>query len=95
MDVVGLVTNLISGAVGGNIAGFSLKDKSLGVIGNTIAGLIGGVAGDYILKAVGILSSLGLADMSIGSIGAQVGTGLISGGVLTAVIGLIKGAMNK
>ncbi|MFI4963350.1 MAG: hypothetical protein ACHP6H_05790 [Legionellales bacterium] len=95
MDIIGLVTNLVSGAVGGNVAGAGLKDKSLGTLGNTLAGLVGGVAGDYILQAVGFLNSMGMADMSMGNILGQVGTGAVSGGVLTAIIAFAKSAMNK
>ena len=36
--IIGLIISLISGAVGGNIAGGVLKEQSLGPIGNTIAG---------------------------------------------------------
>lgn len=95
MDLVGLVTNLISGAVGGNLAGAGLKDKSLGAIGNTVAGLIGGVAGDYIIQAVDLLNKLGLADMSAGAIAGQVGTGAISGAILTAIVAYVKNMMGN
>ena len=40
--IIGLIIQLISGAVGGNIAGSAMKQYSLGTIGNSIAGLIGG-----------------------------------------------------
>ena len=43
MDIVGLIIQLIAGAVGGNVAGAALKEKSLGSTGNSIAGAIGGV----------------------------------------------------
>ena len=42
MDIISLIINLISGAVGGNIAGSVLKDQSLGTMGNSIAGILGG-----------------------------------------------------
>jgi uncharacterized membrane protein YeaQ/YmgE (transglycosylase-associated protein family) len=93
MDIVGLIGNLISGAVGGNLAGAALKDQSLGAIGNTIAGLVGGTAGVYILQAVGWLNQLGVADMNIASIAGHLTTGLVSGGVLTAILGKIKEMM--
>ena len=38
--IIGLIINLISGAVGGNIAGGVLKEQSLGTVGNPIAGLV-------------------------------------------------------
>jgi uncharacterized membrane protein YeaQ/YmgE (transglycosylase-associated protein family) len=40
--IIGLIISLISGAIGGNIAGGVLKEQSLGAVGNTIAGLVGG-----------------------------------------------------
>ena len=50
--IVGLIISLISGAVGGNIAGGVLKEQSLGTLGNTIAGLVGGGLGGQILSAL-------------------------------------------
>ena len=40
-----LIIQLISGAVGGNVAGAAMKEKSLGTVGNSIAGIVGGVGG--------------------------------------------------
>ena len=40
--IIGLIIQLISGAVGGNIAGSALKQYNLGTLGNSIAGVIGG-----------------------------------------------------
>ena len=37
--IIGLIISLISGAVGGNIAGGVLKEQSLGPIGNTMQDL--------------------------------------------------------
>lgn len=90
MDIMGLIVNAVSGAVGGNISGAALKEKSLGTIGNTIAGAVGGTAATYILQAVGMLSSMGLADMSVGSIASEAGVTAIFGAIVTAVIGFIK-----
>lgn len=50
MDLVGLLISVISGAVGGNIAGAAMQDKSLGTLGNSIAGVLGGGAGGAVLK---------------------------------------------
>ena len=46
--VIGLIIQLISGAVGGNIAGAAMNQYSLGTVGNSIAGLIGGGVGAQI-----------------------------------------------
>ncbi len=95
MDIVGLLVDLVGGAIGGNAAGAALKDKSLGAIGNTVAGLVGGAAGGYIIQAVGLMNSLGVSDMSVSGLLSQGGAGLVGGGVLTAIAGFIKKAMNK
>lgn len=93
MDIVSIIVNLISGGVGGNVAGAGLKDKSLGVIGNSIAGAIGGTAGAWIIKALGFLSAFGITDMSIGSLLGAAGTSAVSGGIITAIIAMIKSKM--
>jgi uncharacterized membrane protein YeaQ/YmgE (transglycosylase-associated protein family) len=49
MNYVPLIIQLISGAVGGNIAGAVLSKLNLGPIGNSIAGLIGGGVGGQLL----------------------------------------------
>lgn len=95
MDMVGLAVNAISGLVGGNILGAAWKEKSLGAIGNSIAGLVGGAAGGYIMQAVGLLQSAGLADMSIGSVLGSVGASGAGGAILTAIVGIIKKSLIK
>jgi uncharacterized membrane protein YeaQ/YmgE (transglycosylase-associated protein family) len=45
MDITNLIVEAVSGAVGGNVAGAVMKDKSLGAIGNSIAGIVGGGIG--------------------------------------------------
>ena len=82
-----LVVSLISGGVGGNIAGALLKNFSLGPIGNTIVGLIGGGAGGQLLSAMGVLQSSGM-------VGDIAGSG-VGGAVLMIIVGLIKNAMAK
>jgi len=82
-----LLVSLISGGVGGNIAGALLKNFSLGPIGNTIVGLIGGGAGGQLLSAMGVLQSSGM-------VGDIAGSG-VGGAVLMIIVGLIKNAMAK
>lgn len=95
MGMLSLIINAVSGLIGGNAAGAAWKDKSLGVIGNSIAGLIGGVAGGYILQAVGLLHSVGLDTATVGSFMGDAGAGVVGGGVLTAIVGVIKDAIAK
>jgi uncharacterized membrane protein YeaQ/YmgE (transglycosylase-associated protein family) len=80
-----IVVALISGGVGGNIAGALLKKFSLGTVGNTIVGLLGGGIGEQLLSATGLLQSSGMIGDVAGS--------AVGGGILLAIVGLIKNAM--
>lgn len=102
MDIVSTIIALISGAVGGNIAGAAMPQKNLGPIVNTIAGLIGGGAGEFILKAFGIISAAtapgavaGGSELDIAQIVSSIAAGGVSGGALTAILTLIKDAIKK
>lgn len=95
MDIAGLLINVVSGAVGGNLAGVAWKEKSLGTLGNTIAGIVGGAVGVYVLQAVNILGTLGMADMTVGAILGAAGASAFCGAVLTGIVGMIKGAIKK
>ncbi|MCE5293161.1 MAG: hypothetical protein LLF94_00920 [Chlamydiales bacterium] len=106
MDIVSLIISLVGGAIGGNVAGPATQDKNLGVPGNTIAGLIGGPLGTYIMQALGLLGAT-TAVTAAPDVAAQVSatdwTELLktllagggSGAVVTALVALIKDAMNK
>ena len=52
--LINLIIQLISGAVGGNIAGVALKDYSLGTLGNSIAGVVGGLRAARLRPAVAL-----------------------------------------
>ena len=93
MDTVALLVQLISGAIGGNIAGSLLKKLSLGTIGNSIVGILGGGLGAVLLNALGVNTSTG--DMDVGSVIGSIAGGLAGGGVLMAIVGAIRHAMNK
>lgn len=103
MDVLSTIISLFSGAVGGNVAGAAMPEKNLGPIVNTIAGLIGGGAGEFLLKAFGIITAAtaggngatGGSELDLSQILASIGAGGVSGGVLTAIITAVKGCMDK
>ena len=84
-----LIVALISGGVGGNLAGAILKNFSLGPVGNTIVGLIGGGLGGQLLSMAGLLQNGG------GGTVADIGGSAVGGGVLMAIVGLIKNQMAK
>lgn len=102
MDVLTFFISLISGAVGGNVAGAAIPEKNIGAIGNTVAGLIGGGLGDFILKALGVLATTtattaaaGGSELDLASLLTTIGVSGVSGGALTAIITLIKDAIQK
>ena len=99
-SMVNLIVSLISGIVGGNIAGAAMPDKSLGALGNSVAGFFGGGIGGYILQAIGLFSSVAGAGqattgLDIGQILGNIGGSGVGGAVLMIVVGLIKNAMQK
>jgi uncharacterized membrane protein YeaQ/YmgE (transglycosylase-associated protein family) len=77
MDIVSLIVQLISGALGGNVAGALLKQFSLGPVGNSIVGIIGGGLGGQLLGMVGAgdVAAAGGAGLDIGSIMSNVAGG--------------------
>jgi len=86
MDLTQLLISLITGAVGGNLAGTLLKQFSLGPLGNTIAGLLGGGIGSQILASLmsgGAPTGLGGNILSSG----------VGGIVVMIIVGVIKNAM--
>ncbi len=97
MDIGSLVIQLASGAVGGNIAGALFKKLSLGTAGNSIVGILGGGLGGQLLGLLGIggAAAAGTGSMDIDSIVSSIAGGGVGGGVLMAIIGLIRSAMKK
>lgn len=79
-----LITQLISGAIGGNAVGAILKQQAVSVIVRTIVGAIGGVGGGLLLQALG--GEAGLSNLVANGLG-----GLIGGGVLQALAGIVMG----
>ncbi|MGB7932413.1 MAG: hypothetical protein WCH04_09340 [Gammaproteobacteria bacterium] len=86
-SLIPVIIQLISGAVGGNIAGALLKKLTLGPVGNSLVGILGGGIGGQILSALG--ASAGGAG-GIGGILGDIGSGGVGGAILLAVVGLIK-----
>ena len=98
--IVPILVQLIAGGAGGNVIGQIVKSLNLGPAGNTIVGAIGGVVGTWLAgripgldSLVGAASATGGLDM--GALAGQGAAGLVSGGVLTAIAGLIKSSMAK
>jgi len=93
MSLLPLIIQLVSGAVGGNLAGALMKKFSLGTLWNSVAGIIGGGLGGQLLGLLGIATTTGGVDLA--SIVGSIAGGGVGGGVLMAIIGFIKSAMAK
>ncbi|KKC37234.1 DNA methyltransferase [Devosia epidermidihirudinis] len=102
--IVPILVQLIAGGAGGNVLAQVIKSLNLGPAGNTIVGALGGVAGTWLASMIpGLDSLIGAAATTGGAaggidLGALVGqgaTGLVSGGILTAIVGAVKSAMAK
>ena len=93
MELLNLINSLISGALGGNIAGAALKDQSLGTVGNSIAGILGGGVGGMLLQSLG--ESAGGGGLGLGPLIGSIASGGVGGGLVIVIIGLIKSAMAR
>jgi hypothetical protein len=89
--IIGLIIQLIAGAVGGNVAGAALKQYDLGTLGNSVAGIVGGGLGAQLIGAlIGGTGAAGTGGLDIGSIIGQIASGGVGGGILMVIVGLIK-----
>jgi hypothetical protein len=95
MNLVGVIIQLICGALGGNITGKLFKNIDLGTLGNSIAGIVGGGLGGQILSALGMFGGAPGGALDLGSIIGSIASGGVGGGLLMAIIGLIKSLMAK
>ena len=95
--MIPLIIQLISGAVGGNIAGALLSKFNLGPIGNSIAGIIGGGVGGQLLNMVlsGGAGAGAPGSFDLSSILSSVGGGGVGGAIVMIIVGLIKSQMSK
>jgi hypothetical protein len=97
---VDLIIQLVSGAVGGNLASIAGRSVNMGWILNTIVGLAGGAAGGQFLGPVlgpiiGAAAGATASNFDPMAILASVASGGGSGLVLTAIVGLIKNMIFK
>ncbi|MBA2369086.1 MAG: hypothetical protein H0V82_08710 [Candidatus Protochlamydia sp.] len=100
MEFLLSIISLISGAVGGNIAGTGMREKNIGLLGNTIAGIFGGGAGQFILQALGLLATTQAGgtsghELDIASILTSIGAGGAGGGVLATIVAFVNDGLKK
>ena len=95
MDIINQLIGIMSGAVGGVLAGDGLKDQGLGVVGNLLVGIAGGWFTAVVLRSFGAAAGSGtdaLDPLSFMAIVAGCGVG---GALLAVFSGLIKGMIMK
>ena len=85
-----LLINLVSGAIGGNVAGGVLKNLSLGTLGHSIVGILGSGLGGQLLGMLSIAAGGDAGSLDLGNIANSVAAGGAGGGALLAVIGAVK-----
>lgn len=83
MDFTQLLMAVVTGGIGGNIAGALFKQFSLGMAGNTIAGMLGGGIGGQILGSL-------LGGGAPAGFGGNVAGAGVGGLLVTIVVGLVK-----
>ena len=95
MELLPLIIQLVSGAVGANVVGKLLPKIDQGTVVNSIAGIVGGGIGGQVLGAVlgGAMPEGG--GMDIGGIISNVAGGGVGGGIVMAIIGAVRGAASK
>ncbi len=93
-----LIIGLLSGAIGGNAAGGLLKNLNQGTLINSISGIVGGGIGGSLLSMAGmggVAEAAAGGGMDITSILSQVAGGGVGGGVVLAVVGMVRNAIGK
>lgn len=94
MDVNTITTiiSLISGIIGGNLAGLGMADKNLGALGNSIAGFFGGGLGQFILQLLGVLGGAATGAAATGAAAHGVDAAANLGGLdISSIIAAIGG----
>ena len=95
--IIGIIVQLVSGAVGGNIVGAVASKLNLGPVGNSIAGIIGGGLGGQILGMVlgggAAAATAPAGGLDATSIISSIAGGGVGGAVVMAIVGFIKSKM--
>ena len=87
--LISLLIQIISGAVGGNLAG--MTKQSLGTGLNTFLGGVGGLVLGQVVSA--LTSTSGGEALDVAAVGSNIVGGGIGGLVLTWIVGFIKNQM--
>jgi hypothetical protein len=84
--LISLLVQLISGAVGGNLAGMTKQSMGTGL--NTMVGGLGGWVLGYIVST--LTGTSGGEALDVAAVGSNIVGGGVGGLVLTLIVGFIK-----
>lgn len=87
-----LIIGLLSGAVGGNLAGGLLKNINQGMLINSLSGIVGGGLGGTVLSMLGASGGEGF---DLAGILTQVAGGGIGGGAVLAIVSTLRQQLGK
>ncbi len=93
-----LLIGLIAGAVGGNVAAMLFRTINMGTLWNSVAGILGGGVGASILSmlgAGGVAAAAAGGALEASTILSQIAVGGVGGGVLLAIVGLVRAAFRN
>ena len=88
-----LLISLLAGAVGGNLAGAIVKSIGQGTLINSIAGILGGGLGGQLFAL--LFGGAPETGVDLDAVVTQVVGGGLGGGVLLAIVSVVRGMLNK
>ena len=88
--LINLIIQIIAGVVGGHAAGATLKNYTLGAVGNTIAGAVGGVIGGQLLQELVPALASATGNVDIAALLGQIVSGGAGGAILAVLSGVMK-----
>jgi uncharacterized membrane protein YeaQ/YmgE (transglycosylase-associated protein family) len=86
--LIDLIMPIVAGAIGGHAAGATVKNCSLGAIGNTIAGAIGGIGSVRLLEELIPAMANTAGNVDIGALVGQIIGAAAGGAILTILAGV-------
>ena len=92
--MIPILISLVSGAIGGNVAGKLFKGIDLGTLWNSVAGILGGGLGGQLLGMLGIDAGPS-GSLDLMEILGSVASGGVGGGALLAIVSVVKKALFK
>ncbi len=91
MEIVSLVIQIGSGAIGGKLVAGSAKNFDQRIVVTSMLGILGGVLGGQLLNQLGV----GIGPPDVLTVLTNVASGGFGGAWLTFLVGAIRASMTK